>query len=193
MSNSYPVGGKGGIVSDLMSSGFEGVRRLKVDQEDTSYVLGVQFRVSYPLTIADGVPVTLRFTSPIDFELISQTLESHQSGYVLEVFRDAQGAETGLFNSVVPIYKNNFQSTAIEYTNQVTIETGGGFTPDAGQGAVETIHILASSATAQKSTVFAGADGKRGLAAGAYYLRFTKFEGVGDALGVYSLIFNEKQ
>lgn len=191
MSKSYPLGGKGGIISDLMTSAFEGIRRLKVDQEDTKYMLGLQFRISYPLTVTDGNPVILRVTSPIDFELLSQVLESHQSGYTLEAFRSTQGLETGIFQTNIPIYKNNFQSKTPEYTNQVMIETGGGFTPSLGQSAVETIEVLASTATAQKSTVFAGANGKRGLSSGVYYLRFTKLGGAGDALGVYSLIFNE--
>lgn len=177
---------------DLMTSERRAYRRLKVDQEEASYVMGTQFRISVPLTITNAAPVTLRFTSPIDFELISQTLSTHQSGITLEAYRDIQGTETGIFDVPTPIYKNNFQSTVIDYTGQVTIETGGGFTPDVGQTSVETLNVLSASATAQKSSVELGAQGKRGLAAGVYYLYFSKLSGSGDSLGVYSLIFNEK-
>ena len=180
-----------GIPNDLTTSDRINIRRLKVEQDDTNYVLGTQFRISIPLTVDDGAPVVLKFESPIDFELIEQGLEAHQSGITFEAYRDIQGTPSGTFDAAVPIFKNNFQSTVSDYTGQVTIDTGGVFTPDVGQTAVETLNALSVSATAQRSTVFAGASGKRGLAAGIYYLSFSKLGGSGTALGVYSLIFNE--
>ena len=180
-----------GIPNDLTTSDRINIRRLKVEQEDTNYVLGAQFRISTPLTVSDGAPVVLKFESPIDFELIEQGLETHQSGITFEAYRSTQGTETGVYNTAVPVYKNNIQSTVMGYTQQVNVTTGGGFTPDVGQTAVETLNALSASATAQRSTVFAGASGKRGLAAGIYYLSFSKLGGSGTALGVYSLIFNE--
>ena len=167
-------------------------RRLKVENDDPSYGLGTQFRISYPLTVSASDPVTIRFISPIDFELIEQSLESHQSGFTLEVFRNIQGSPTGVFNAPVPVYKNNSQSTAEDYTMQISVDTGGGFIEDLGQVAVETINVLSASSTAQRTTSFAGADGKRGLPAGTYYLRFSKLGSAGDSLGVYSLIFDER-
>jgi hypothetical protein len=192
MSKAYPLGGKGGIQSDLMTSPFEDVRRLKVDVDDTSYVLGTQFRISHPLVVTNTAPVTLRFTSPIDFELVSQSLSTHESGISFEAFRDIQGAPTGIFDATVPTYKNNSQSTANDYLSQISVDTGGGFTPNVGQTAVETLNVLSASATAQKASSFAGVSGKRGLPAGTYYLRFSKLGGAGESLGVYALIFNEK-
>lgn len=177
---------------DLMTSERRAYRRLKVEQEDASYVIGTQFRISVPLTVSSADPVTLRFTSPINFELIAQTLSTYQSGIKLEVYRGIQGTETGIFDVQIPIYKNNFQSTVIDYTGQVAIETGGGFTPNAGQTSVETLNVLSASSTAQKSSIESGVQGKRGLAAGVYYLYFSKLGGSGDSLGVYTLIFNEK-
>jgi len=180
-----------GLPNDLTTSDRINIRRLKVEQGDSGYVLGTQFRISVPLTVDDGVPVVLKFESPIDFELIEQGLETHQSGITFEAYRSTQGTETGIYDTDVPVYKNNIQSTAVDYTQQVSITTGGGFTPDVGQTAVETLNALSASATAQRSTVFAGAQGRRGLAAGTYYLSFSKLGGSGTALGVYSLIFNE--
>tara|TARA_R110000782_G_scaffold79054_1_gene157206 strand:- start:258 stop:833 length:576 start_codon:yes stop_codon:yes gene_type:complete len=180
-----------GIPNDLTTSDRINIRRLKVEQDDTNYALGTQFRISIPLTVDDGAPVVLKFESPIDFELIEQSLETHQSGITFEAYRSTQGTEIGVYNTAVPVYKNNIQSTVMGYTQQVTVTTGGGFTPDVGQTAVETLNALSASATAQRSTVFAGASGKRGLAAGIYYLSFSKLSGSGTALGVYSLIFNE--
>ena len=176
---------------DLMTSEIRNHRRLRVKDDDPSYTLGTQFRISYPLTITSGSPITLRFISPINFELIEQGLESHQSGFSLEAFRSTQGAETGTFNTDIPLYKNNSQSTANDYFASISVQTGGGFTPSNGELSVETLNVLSASSTAQKSTSFAGASGKRGLSAGTYYLKFSKLGGSGDALGVYSLIFNE--
>ena len=180
-----------GLPNDLTTSDRINIRRLKVEQGDSGYVLGTQFRISVPLTVDNGTPVVLRFESPIDFELIEQGLETHQRGITFEAYRSTQGTETGIYDTDVPVYKNNIQSTAVDYTQQVSITTGGGFTPDVGQTAVETLNALSASATAQRSTVFAGAQGRRGLAAGTYYLSFSKLGGSGTALGVYSLIFNE--
>ena len=180
-----------GLPNDLTTSDRINIRRLKVEQGDSGYVLGTQFRISVPLTVDNGTPVVLRFESPIDFELIEQGLETNQRGITFEAYRSTQGTETGIYDTDVPVYKNNIQSTAVDYTQQVSITTGGGFTPDVGQTAVETLNALSASATAQRSTVFAGAQGRRGLAAGTYYLSFSKLGGSGTALGVYSLIFNE--
>ena len=180
-----------GLPNDLLTSEIFNNRRLKVENDDPSYTLGTQFRISYPLTVTNGSPIVLRFTSAIDFELISQTLETHESGIVLEAYRDTQGVESGAFGDIVPTYRNNFQSTAINYVGQVVVETGGVFTPDIGQAAVETVNVLSANANSQRSTVEVGTQGKRGLGAGVYYLRFSKLGGAGTALGVYSLIFDE--
>jgi len=176
---------------DLITSEIRAKRRLKVEDADPAYALGQQFRISYPLEISNGNTVFLRVTSPIDFELVAQNIETHESGITFEAYRDIQGTPSGTFDAVVPIFKNNFQSTASAYTGQVTIDTGGVFIPDVGQTPVETLNALSASATAQRSTVFAGATGRRGLAAGTYYLSFSKLGAVGTSLGVYSLIFNE--
>tara|TARA_R110000851_G_scaffold109136_2_gene231199 strand:+ start:207 stop:761 length:555 start_codon:yes stop_codon:yes gene_type:complete len=177
---------------DLMTSEIRARRRLKVENDDPSYELGTQFRISYPLTVSSSTAVTIRFISPVNFELIEQGLESHQSGFTLEAFRSAQGSPTGVFDSQVPVYKNNSQTTATTYDRQVSVDTGGGFTQDEGQTAVETLNVLSASSTAQRTTSFAGSNGKRGLPAGTYYLRFTKLGGAGDSLGVFSLIFDER-
>lgn len=180
-----------GIPNDIVTNDFIDKRRIKVEDADPAYALGQQFRISYPLEINNSNPTILRVVSPVDFELLSQNIETHQRGITFEAYRDIQGVASGIFDSAVPIYKNNFQSTARDYAGQVTIDTGGVFTPNVGQTPVETLNALSASATAQRSTVFAGAMGKRGLAAGTYYLSFSKLGGSGTALGVYSLIFNE--
>jgi hypothetical protein len=180
-----------GIPNDIVTNDFIDKRRIKVEDADPAYALGQQFRISYPLEVSNGDTVFLRVISPVDFELVAQNLETHQSGITFEAYRDIQGTPSGTFDAVVPIFKNNFQSTASDYTGQVTIDTGGAFTPNVGQAPVETLNALSASATAQRSTVFAGAMGRRGLVAGTYYLSFSKLGGSGTALGVYSLIFNE--
>lgn len=180
-----------GIPNDIVTNDFIDKRRLKVEDADPAYALGQQFRISYPVEVSNGNTVFLRVISPVDFELVAQNLETHQSGITFEAYRDIQGTPSGTFDADVPIYKNNFQSTASAYTGQVTIDTGGVFTPNVGQTPVETIQVLSAQSTAQKSSVTISAMGKRGLAAGTYYLSFSKLGGLGTALGVYSLIFNE--
>lgn len=133
----------------------------------------------------------MRVTSPVDFELVSQEIEAHEKGFAFEAFRSLQGSETGVYDSIVPIYRNNLQSDVVLYNRTIVIETGGGFNPNVDELPVETINVLTASSTAQKTTSFAGSNGKRGLPVGVYYLRMSKIGSTGDALGVYSLIFNE--
>jgi hypothetical protein len=178
---------------DVMTGERRAFRRLKTFNEEPSFKLGTQFRVSYPITVSTttttNTTVTLKLSSSVDFELIFQSLSTHQSGITLRVYRSEQGSEAGSFDATVPIYKNNFQSKAINYNGVLSITTGGSFTVDAGQEAVETINVLSSGFSASSST--GTAQGKRGLGADDYYVVFSKLDGAGVALGVYSIIFNE--
>ncbi len=166
--------------------------RLRVDVAQTGFFDGREFRISYPLSIATTSEVVLKFVSPIDFILQNQNLSSDSEGIIFRAYRSTQGTEGGTFGTSVDVFANNFQAKAPNYARQVTLTTGGTFTPDGGQDAVETIRVRVNGATAMSSTVGAVAQGERGLAAGTYYLVFSNITGSGTALGVYDLIWEER-
>lgn len=165
---------------------------LEIDSANKiGFLDGREFRVSHRLSVAAATPVVLKFVSPVDFDLLFQNLSCDVEGLEFKAYRSAQGVEGGTFSTVVPIYGTNIQSTVKPYTRQVTITTGGTFTPNGGEAAVETIRLRTSGATAQHTTVGSRVDGERGLAANTYYLVFTNLTGTGTAEGVYNLIFQE--
>jgi hypothetical protein len=183
---------RNGIQPNLLTGSSGDTARLRVDVSQTGFWEGREFRISVPLSIPSSTPTVLKFVAPIDFILQSQGLTCDEHGILFQAYRSTQGAEGGSFSTAIPIYANNFQSTAPVYAHQATITTGGTFTPDGGQQSVETIRLKTSGSTAQAVTVGGSVRGERGLAAGAYYLKFSNLTGSGTAQGVYSLIFEER-
>lgn len=179
-----------GIPSDTLSSDKEGVRRFKVESGTTAFDSGRQFRISLPLSIPNSTPLVIKFTTPIDIELRHQEIECDAETILFQAYRSTQGVESGTFDTAIPVYANNFKSTTPNYTLQSTVMTGGDFTPNIGQSAVETIRVRSAGSTAQRSTVGASATGTRGLPSGTYYLKLSNLEN-GTALGGFSLIFDE--
>ena len=177
---------------DILTSANKGTARLRVDVSQTGFWEGREFRVSVPLSIPSATPTVIKFVAPIDFILQSQGLTCDEQGILFQAYRSTQGAEGGSFSTAIPIYSNNFQSTAPTYAHQATISTGGSFTPNVGQQSVETIRLKTSGSTAQAVTVGGSVRGERGLAAGTYYLKFSNLTGSGTSQGVYSLIFEER-
>lgn len=168
----------------------EQTARLKVEDAPVCFAEGRQFRISYPFTITEA-PVVVKVSSPIDFILRTQTLAVNAGGVEFNAFRDTQVTESTPFTDEVPVFANNFQSTALDYTRQIDILNGGTITVGEGEVSVETIRVITSGATAQRTTVGGAVQGFRGLAAGDYYLVFSKI-GEGNAAGVYTLLFEER-
>lgn len=178
-----------GFPHDMLTSEREAYRRLQVDVSQTGFWEGREFRISYEYSIST-TPRVLKFFSSVDFVLLSQTLSCDAEGVKFQAYRE--GTEGGTFSTVVPIWRNNFtaEAEATEYTRQAVITTGGTFTPSG--SSVETIRILTSNATAQRSSVGGSAIKERGLAAGTYYLMLSNLLGSGTATGVFDLIWEER-
>lgn len=179
---------------DSLTSEDPNTSRLKVDIGQTGFWEGREFRISEELSIPSGSEVVFKFVSPINFILTKQSIECDQEGIKFEAFRSSQGTEGGTFNQDVAIYGNNIQAGTPPYTGQISITTGGTFTPEAlptGK-AVEVIRLRTASATAQRTSVGGAVSGERGLAADTYYLKFTNLTGSGTAGGTYALTFQEQ-
>lgn len=182
---SYPLGGNGGLMRDMVTSSRAGFRRLRVDVGQTGFWEAREFRISYPLTVS-ATPVVLKFESPIDFILHNQEFSVDEGGYEFTAYRD--GIEGGTFTPI-SIYANNIQQSAPDYIRQTQISTGGTFTTTS--NSVETVRMRSSGSTSKSSTVGGSIFGERGLSAGTYYLVFERLENT-DARGVYTLIWEER-
>jgi hypothetical protein len=179
--------------SSVLTSDGENTARLKVDIGQTGFWEGREFRISEKLSIPSATPLVMKFVAPVNFILTLQTLSCDAEAIEFEAFRDSQGTEGGTFGDTVAIYSNNTQSTTPDYTGQISITSGGTFTPDAlpAGKAVEFIRLKTANATAQRTTVGGAVAGERGLGAGTYYLKFTNY-GSGTATGVYTLVWQEQ-
>jgi len=169
-------------------------QRLRVDPGQTGFFDGRQFRVSFELTIT-AAPIWVKLVSPIDFILQSQTFTCDHGGYKFTAYRASQGSESGTFNQPIDVWQNNFMSETPVFSNPITFNYGGSFTPTVGQKPTETERMLANLGGAAPSsgspnTVGGDSAGERGLPAGTYYLGFARLpDSTVDAQGVWSLIF----
>lgn len=104
------------------------------------------------------------------------------------MWRANQGGASGTFNIPAFIKPNNAMSSAPTYTRQITISSGGDFTPtDSNPNlAGEYIKAVAATSTAQRNTAGGSGVSERGLAAGDYYMIFT------GTNASYRLVFEER-
>lgn len=178
---------------DLFTSNRVSTRRMRVDVGQTGFFERRVWRISYEFTALADTPQVFKVSVPVNFQLHHQSLEVDQGGIVMRAYRAAQGAPGGSFSTAVPIYSANFMNEQPEYAFLASITTGGTFTPDVGQTATETLRARSAGATAQQASVGSAAFGERGIAAGDYYLVFSRMTGVtGDCKGVYDLYVEER-
>lgn len=171
-------------LTDALTSQDPDTARLQVDVGQTGFWEGREFRFDYEIS----APIVFKFSSPIDFILQSQTLLSHDGAATLTVWTPDQGTPSGVFGDAVNTLPNNAMSDTPPYTQQVSIASGGTFTPtDADPNlAKEYIKVTAATSTAQRNTVGGSGVSERGLPAGDYYLSFTGID------ASYRLVFEER-
>lgn len=166
--------------------------RIQVDVAQTGFWLAHHQRISYEYDIANATTQVLKFTSPVDFILQYQNLSCDTGAIRFRAFRAADGTEGGLFSTQILVSGSNGMNTAPEYSNEVTISTGGTFTPTGGVEPREVIRLRVSSATAQQTSVTGAAADERGLPPGSYYLLMENIAGSGSSTGVYDLRWEER-
>lgn len=172
------------ITSNLVTSPGKETSRIRADVSQTGFWEGREFRFDYEVSGA----VVFKFSSPVNFILQSQTLLSHDGDATLTVWTPDQGTPSGTFGSAAQILPNNAMSDTPAYTRQVTINSGGAFTPTDPDPnlAKEYIKVKSATSTAQRNTVGGSGIAERGLPAGDYYLMFTGTD------ASYRLVFEER-
>lgn len=169
-------------------------QRIRVDDGSTGFFAGKVFRSYLEQIIPTAGPaVTARFTSPIDFILLSQTLTLTQGALRAEVFLNP-GTVTGTWTALPVIGVNRMAARPTPlYTPQVTVEFGGAIT---GGTAVDLLLVRTAQQNASAANVAGILPDGRGLPAGTYYIRFSTLTGgltVNDAAQmVYAIEWEER-
>lgn len=164
--------------------------RLRVDQGQTSFFAGKEFRTFVRLNLAQGASLYMRFTCPVDFILHDERLvinsgEADHTAY--RVVTDVAGAWTPR-----PVIGRNIMTERPTpyYVAQGVLETGGSFTVNAADEVGPPMIPKTQGATAQQSTVPSGNSRERGLAPGTYYMKLTAVSG--PLVGAYYLDWEER-
>lgn len=173
-------------------SDWDSQSRVQVDVSQTGFWLGHQRRISHEFNVPNGATQVLKFDSASDFIIQFQGISVDAGAIRLRAFRDVQGTEGGTFGTTIAQWQVNLMSTADSPAGNVTITTGGTFTPNGGEAPAEVIRARTSSATAQRISVSGNVSDERGLPAGAYYLMLENIAGTGEAQGVYDLRWEER-
>ena len=185
------------LPSDMMTSTKEDYRRLRVDQGQTGFYEGREFRTFFEFNIPSNNVQVFKFVSPVNFMLFEQSLSVDAGSVRLEAFINA--VEVATFNTPLPIIGKNRMTTrptpfytaqVIATTHATPVALGSGITTTAATR-TDLSRIVAANATAQQQSVSGGTQSERGLPAGTYHVRLHNF-GNGAATGVYSLIWEER-
>lgn len=176
--------------------------RLRVDNGNTAFFAGREFRMFYEFssedtanTIAAGQSHWLKFVLPVDCILRLENISvdtgairyrSWRGGTDSGPWTATQGPKFGVFS------RNGWAQAASGYVQQSTIEYSATNTAHGADGTVSGIaRIRSAGATAQRVSVGASAQQERGVPAGTYFIQLENIS-AGAAEGVYTLAFEER-
>jgi len=163
----------------LMTDSPDGFPRLRVDNAQTGFFAGREFRAFHRFSIAAGATQVYRFTATDDFILFDNSITLEDGHVWFELV--SGGTAGGTFTSL-PSYRRNGMSGVPAPASNVTVATGGTYT---GGTVVDTFPVRTSGAFAQGQSVGGAIGDERGLAAGTYYVRIAA-AGMGTSTGVIS-------
>lgn len=164
--------------------------RMRVDQGQTSFFSGKEFRTFLRLNMAQGETLYMRFTCPVDFILHDERLVLNSGEADHTAYRFVSNI-AGVWTPRPTIGRNIMAERPTPYyAAQGGLEYGGSFTVNAADEVGPPMIPKTQGATAQQSTVPSGNSRERGLAAGTYYLKLTAVGG--PLTGVYYLDWEER-
>ena len=112
--------------SHLSTAPNEPTARLRVDQAQTGFFEGREFRTFAEFDIPSGQSRVLRFASPVDFILFAQNLSIDQGAIRLSAITD--GVSGGTWTALPVIGKNRMTSRRLYeggyYQSKATLEIG---------------------------------------------------------------------
>tara|TARA_Y100000385_G_C12851069_1_gene533112 strand:- start:76 stop:585 length:510 start_codon:yes stop_codon:yes gene_type:complete len=130
----------------------------------SSFLAGREFRAYREFDLANGGAEVFKFVTPIDIYLDS-IFVNITSGEVDFTSR-AGGTEGGTFTLLPTVFPKNERSDVKPYVQQVVVTEGG----TVSGGLIFDIAKVKTATSSQRVSVIEKVEGKRGLAAGTYYL-----------------------
>ena len=155
--------------------------RLRVDQGQTNFWSGKQFRTFQKLEIAPAAVVTIRATVGVNIVLYETSFTTENSS--IEVQLRAGGAATGPWTAM-PVIRKNTMTTSPVITSQVAMDYDGGHT---GGVVIDLVRAVAGN----KQSSVGGTDTERGVGPGTYYYVITN-TGNQTATVVFSGFWEER-
>lgn len=175
------------------SDKLSGFNRLKVDQGQTSFFEGREFRTFKELNIPALTTYVIKVVVPGDI-IFTQFITDIESGH-LRASSVGGGTPTGTFAETLPIFMRNNMSVGpnkrYNPTAGVVMTAGGAHT-----GGTELDVTRIKTVTAQgnqSSTTVGGVQGdERGIAAGTYHFRLQNLHATEAVVGVLHASWEER-
>lgn len=180
------------FTSDKLS-GFE---RLRVDNAQTGFFEGREFRTYKELNIAGAATYVVKAVVPINIILMSLSANIDSGGVRIGTY--VGGTPGGVFAETLPIIPANNMSLGTErrrsfsgvgYTVQTVLTAGGTHT---GGTELDVLRARAAGNQNQGGTVGVAEDSSRGIAANTYYFRLLNLSATDVATGVFMARWEER-
>ena len=123
----------------LMTDGDGDYARLRVDQGQTNFWSGKQFRTFQKLELASAASITIRATVGVNIVLYETSFTTENSS--IEVQLRAGGTATGPWTAM-PVIRKNTMTTAPVITSQVTMDYDGAHT---GGTTIDIVRVMAGN------------------------------------------------
>lgn len=166
--------------------GFGAAARMRVDQDQTSFWQGLQYRSFREVNIPSGATEVIKVVAPVNTVLFDVSLTLDASAVRLRTV--SGGTAGGTFGVTLPVLRKNNMTDCPVIPAQNSLFSGG---THSGGVDIDVIRLVVAGATAQQTSVGSKAYDQRGVSPGTYYWRL---ENIGNsaATGVFSCWWEER-
>jgi hypothetical protein len=180
-----------GFQKDLLTgtgSDILGAKRLRVDQGQTSFWEGKQYRSFQELDIVAGASHTIRIVTGVNTILKALSLNILTGDARMEII--GGGTAGGTFGTTLPVIRKNSMSVTPNVTSQNVLTSGGTVT---GGTLLDVVHVVAAEAQGNRKEASVGAnqDDERGVAPGTFFYRINALGAI-NVTGVINLFWEER-
>jgi len=160
--------------------------RLQVDQAQTSFFTGKQFRTFKELSIVGNGELYIQATVSADIILLGVQLACDVGSFKLETL--AGGTVGTTFTIPEPVIRKNTMSTCPVVSSVVLLNSGGTVS---GSTVIDTIRVKTSGNSNLSTSVGATVADERGVGAGVYYFKFTNLDNA-TSTGVFHTFWEDR-
>lgn len=162
--------------SDLMTSDFEGARRVKVEDSSTAQASGFEFQTAQTST-GSTTPQVLRVTAPQPIDVTEMEMTIVIGGVNVQIYEASQGTPSGTFTAV-PVQSTNPRKLK---SPTFSIASGGTFAPTG--NALRQMMVNGGTAVAPLASQLRVNSKRLSLPAGTYYIVTGLLSGVSTFTG----------